>query len=116
MTVDSGHHRAMRWGRLLVGGMLIATGCKSSSNGNQHPDADALACAGITDCVAGDGCCPASCTHATDGDCSASCGNGSLEPGETCDPPDSCPAACGDGDVCTKDVVAGSAANCNVAC
>jgi hypothetical protein len=106
----------MRWGRFVVGGLLIATGCKSSSNGNQTPDADVLACAAVVDCVAGDGCCPATCTNATDADCSASCGDGTIDPNETCDPPDSCPTACGDGDVCTKDVVAGSAANCNVAC
>jgi hypothetical protein len=106
----------MRWGRFVVGGLLIATGCKSSSNGNQTPDADVLACAAVVDCVAGDGCCPATCTNATDGDCSASCGDGTIDPTETCDPPDSCPTACGDGDVCTKDVVAGSAANCNIAC
>jgi hypothetical protein len=99
----------MRWGRILVG-LLIATGCKSSSNGNQTPDADVLACADVADCIADDGCCPASCTNATDADCSASCGDGTIDPGETCDPSDTCPSACGDGDVCTKDVVVGSAA------
>src|ERR1043165_1424373 len=119
MTLDSGHHGPMRWGHFVVGGLLIATGCKSSSNGNQTPDAsndDILTCAAVTDCISGDACCPASCTNATDADCSASCGDGTLDPNETCDPPDSCPTACGDGDVCTADVVAGSAANCNVAC
>src|SRR5690349_6995449 len=116
MTLDSRHHLDMRWGRIVVGGLLIATGCKSSSNGNQTPDADVLACAAVVDCIAGDGCCPSTCTNATDADCSASCGDGTLDSNETCDPPDSCPTSCGDGDVCTKDVVAGSAANCNVAC
>ncbi|HEY4394190.1 MAG TPA: hypothetical protein VGP64_09010, partial [Polyangia bacterium] len=32
-----------------------------------------------------DGCCPPIATHATDPDCSPTCGNGTLEPGETCD-------------------------------
>jgi hypothetical protein len=40
-------------------------------------------------CQAGDGQCPASCTAATDADCTG-CGNGRLENGETCDPPSAC--------------------------
>ncbi len=32
-----------------------------------------------------DGCCPAGCNANTDGDCSSTCGNGVLEPGEDCD-------------------------------
>ncbi|HSD88339.1 MAG TPA: hypothetical protein VLB44_12515, partial [Kofleriaceae bacterium] len=92
----------MRWG-LTLAGLLIFIGCKSNSQQQGQPDADVLACATVTGCVGGDGCCPATCTNATDSDCSASCGNGSVDPNETCDPPDSCPTACGDGDVCTKD-------------
>jgi len=56
--------------------------------------------------------------NATDSDCSASCGNGVVEQGETCDPPSSCPQPgdCDDGVACTKDVYVGSAANCNAHC
>jgi hypothetical protein len=70
----------------------------------------------IRTCVAGDGCCPEGCSPASDSDCSTSCGNGEIDRNETCDPPDSCPEVCDDGDFCTADLRTGSAANCNVAC
>ncbi len=70
----------------------------------------------ITACVAGDGCCPAGCTANTDSDCSPTCGNGIVEPGETCDPASSCPTSCTDGNACTIDQMTGSSANCNVSC
>ena len=51
--------------------------------------------AGMQDsCVDGDECCPPGCTAATDRDCTSTCGNGSLEPGELCDPLASCPQSC----------------------
>src|SRR5262249_15002363 len=37
-------------------------------------------------------------------------------PGETCDPPSSCPTSCNDGDACTTDMLQGSAANCDATC
>jgi hypothetical protein len=48
-----------------------------------------------TMCRAGDSCCPAGCTEATDKDCSCVCGNGIKEDscGETCDPRETCPTA-----------------------
>lgn len=70
----------------------------------------------ISACVSGDGCCPAACDHASDADCSPDCGNGHIDPNETCDPPSSCPTSCDDGDNCTSDTTTGSAANCNVRC
>ena len=70
----------------------------------------------ISACTGGDGCCPAGCDATTDTDCSANCGNSVVEPGETCDPPASCPTACDDGNSCTADTLTGSAANCNAAC
>jgi hypothetical protein len=48
---------------------------------------------------ANDGCCPSGATFATDPDCSPSCGDGIVDPGETCDTaipagnPGACPAA-----------------------
>ncbi len=72
----------------------------------------------------GDGCCPANGTSATDPDCSATCGNGTIEPGETCDRgimpagrPGSCPvaAACQDKDACTQDILI-SGNTCSARC
>jgi len=70
----------------------------------------------IVSCGAGDSCCPSGCDNTTDSDCSASCDNGVVEAGETCDPPGSCPTSCDDSNICTADTMTGSAANCNVAC
>jgi len=73
----------------------------------------------ITACSDGDGCCPGGCDAESDDDCSASCGNGSVEPGETCDPPGSCPqsdADCDDGNACTADALLGAAASCSASC
>ncbi len=70
----------------------------------------------MSTCISGDGCCPAACTTITDSDCSPTCGNGVVEPGETCDPASSCPTSCNDGNACTVDRTTGSSANCNVAC
>jgi hypothetical protein len=44
------------------------------------------------------------------------CGNGTVEAGETCDPPSSCPRSCDDGDACTQDTLTGSAASCTATC
>lgn len=65
-------------------------------------------------CADGDGCCPVGCTSANDSDCSATCGNGVVDPGETCD--GNCPLSCSDGNPCTRDVRRGAASTCNVSC
>ncbi len=70
----------------------------------------------IVSCENGDGCCPPGCSLASDHDCSASCGDGVLDAGETCDPPSTCPSTCNDGNACTVDSTAGSAASCNLSC
>jgi hypothetical protein len=67
-----------------------------------------------------DGCCPTGCTRATDPDCSASCGNGTVEAGETCDTGIStgvgaCSRTCADGIACTDDLVI-DAGTCNARC
>jgi cysteine-rich repeat protein len=70
-----------------------------------------------------DGCCPAGATVADDNDCSASCGDGVVSPGETCDiaiapgDPGACPtlADCADSDACTNDTVI-SDGTCNAVC
>jgi MYXO-CTERM domain-containing protein len=62
----------------------------------------------------GDGCCPVGANSLTDSDCPASCGNGVVDAGETCDPkipagqPGACPV-CDDKDPCTRDTLGGSA-------
>ena len=70
----------------------------------------------IAACTDGDGCCPNGCHSGNDNDCSATCGNGVVDSGETCDPPASCPTSCDDGNGCTIDSMTGSSATCNVAC
>lgn len=60
------------------------------------------------------GCCPSSCTNENDSDCSATCGNGTIDPGETCD--GDCNTTCNDDDACTTDQLTGSAANCTASC
>jgi hypothetical protein len=63
--------------------------------------------------VSDDGCCPKGCNANNDNDCKAACGNGVVEPGETCDPPGSCPA-CKEQYTCYSS--SGSAATCDVVC
>lgn len=76
------------------------------------------ACSGATE----DGCCPEGCDALTDADCRPRCGNGVVEPGETCDrrltagTPGSCLATCADGNACTRDVTRGSVESCTRAC
>jgi hypothetical protein len=43
-----------------------------------------------TMCASGDGCCPAACNSTNDTDCPVRCGNGVVEPGETCEPVAEC--------------------------
>ena len=74
----------------------------------------------VTRCVAGDGCCPPGCSSVEDDDCSASCGNGVIEAGETCDTAiavgaeGACRENCDDQIACTEDKLVGS--GCNVTC
>lgn len=72
----------------------------------------------IVACKSGDGCCPNSCSHETDTDCSSTCGDGKLDPDETCEAGTSkpCPESCDDGDVCTTDVTTGTGMQCSAAC
>jgi hypothetical protein len=73
-------------------------------------------------CQGGDDCCPSSCTHDTDSDCSGSCGDGVVQTdkGETCerDSATPCPtqADCDDKNPCTLDALMGNDSNCNAVC
>jgi hypothetical protein len=71
----------------------------------------------VTACLGGDGCCPPGCNARNDADCATVCGDGRIGGGETCDPASTCPTACADdGDPCTREVLTGSPATCDVAC
>lgn len=74
----------------------------------------------ITDPIDGDGCCPPGETIMTDSDCTATCGDGAVTGGETCDTAIAtgmgrCPTACDDGMACTRDVLNG-AGTCSASC
>lgn len=73
----------------------------------------------ITSCSAGDKCCPSGCTHASDDDCSVTCGDGVVDKGEKCEPTSTtqpCPTSCDDQDPCTMDMLVGSADQCSAQC
>ena len=66
-----------------------------------------------------DGCCPKGCNATNDGDCPAVCGNGVVEPGETCDTASitragACPTSCSPNG-CTLYTLNG-AGTCNAQC
>jgi cysteine-rich repeat protein len=74
----------------------------------------------ITTAANNDGCCPPGANSSNDNDCAASCGNGVVDPGETCDTGihggrGSCPTSCDDGDACTTDTLQ-NAGTCTAAC
>ena len=70
----------------------------------------------VTVCSAtADQCCDKTLCNATnDVDCMPTCGNGTVEPSETCD--GNCPASCDDSNPCTTDTRTGSPDQCNVEC
>ncbi|HEX5059098.1 MAG TPA: hypothetical protein VFV99_07045 [Kofleriaceae bacterium] len=100
----------MRW--VLLG--ILALGC-GKETAKQTDGGTDDACLAVTACEGGDGCCPAGCSPADDNDCSTTCGNGTVEGNETCDPPESCPVAC-PAPICMAGTLIGSSANCNAAC
>ncbi len=77
----------------------------------------------ITAPMNNDGCCPAGATSTTDNDCPPpmpACGNGVVDPGETCDTgitvgAGRCPTTCSDGMTCTRDVLT-NAGTCTATC
>ncbi|HEX3697283.1 MAG TPA: hypothetical protein VH374_18055 [Polyangia bacterium] len=76
----------------------------------------------ITTCQNDDGCCPATCDSLDDDDCQPTCGNGVVEPGESCDRGISagvagaCVASCDDENACTMDFSSGTVAACSRRC
>lgn len=75
----------------------------------------------ITAPAGGDGCCPPGATFATDSDCTATCGDGVVSGGESCDTAiaagmaGACPTTCSDMMACTSDVLTG-AGTCAATC
>jgi hypothetical protein len=65
--------------------------------------------------VNADGCCPTGCNANNDSDCTATCGNGVVEAGETCDPLASCPTTCTPNVACQKFAL-DQAGTCQAAC
>ncbi|HEY2735595.1 MAG TPA: hypothetical protein VGI70_16475 [Polyangiales bacterium] len=68
--------------------------------------------------IPNDGCCPRGASPAIDPDCSSTCGNGVIEPGEHCDPPETCVVAeaCASTDVCMRSEYSGDPAHCTASC
>lgn len=90
----------------------VGTGC----------DVTCMVIGSITTCTDGDGCCAPGCSSANDDDCAPDCGNGRLDPGETCDlaiPVGSgaCPtvATCVPLDICENAQLSG-AGTCSATC
>ena len=74
----------------------------------------------ITTAADGDGCCPSGANANTDNDCTAMCGNGTVEAGEMCDTgitagTGACPVTCNDSQSCTTDTLI-SANTCQARC
>ena len=65
-----------------------------------------------------DGCCPEGADWAADHDCASRCGNGVLEPGETCDPAAACvqPGMCTSRDACVIRRFMGEPTLCTARC
>jgi hypothetical protein len=89
---------------------LVGSGCNTT-----------CAHVAITAPISGDGCCPMGATRATDSDCPALCGNGVVDPGETCDPkatgPGACPQSCPPSPAaCLQTALTGTPSDCSAAC
>lgn len=73
----------------------------------------------VEQCEDGDGCCPTACDSGSDSDCMEvpTCGNGDLDPGETCDG-DDCLTPCAPPapDACVMEVPTGNPAMCTAEC
>ncbi|HKU40894.1 MAG TPA: hypothetical protein VJR89_22185, partial [Polyangiales bacterium] len=72
----------------------------------------------ITHAQPDDGCCPSEADGTIDNDCAAQCGNGVVERGERCDPPDTCPRAdaCKPRASCEEAIYRGDAEQCTASC
>jgi cysteine-rich repeat protein len=69
----------------------------------------------ITLPIDGDACCPAGADATNDDDCPSVCGNGVVEPGETCEGA-GCPTSCATTDACNPMALTGDPATCTSQC
>jgi cysteine-rich repeat protein len=71
----------------------------------------------VSEALDGDGCCPIGVAESDDSDCRA-CGNGRLDPWESCDDSagERCPTACESDEPCTDAELTGSSARCDARC
>ncbi|MDX2087629.1 MAG: DUF4215 domain-containing protein [Kofleriaceae bacterium] len=122
---------SLETGELCDTGITSGAGaCPTSCDDMQACTADVLVDAGtcaarcerteIVTTIDGDGCCPASGNANTDDDCSPTCGNSIVEPGEICDTGiasgvGACPTSCDDMQACTTDMLL-SAGTCAATC
>ncbi|MCG5056349.1 MAG: hypothetical protein KA712_25685 [Myxococcales bacterium] len=104
-------------------------GCPAGCDDGKACTADRLAGTGcgvrcvsspVVELLSGDGCCPEGATALADSDCPATCGNGLVEPGETCDSalsgrPGGCVEVCAPR-ACATVVLTGAAASCSARC
>ena len=119
-------------GELCDTGIVAGAGsCPAVCNDGQSCTTDALISGNtcqahctatpITAASNNDGCCPPGASSGNDNDCLASCGNGVVDPGETCDTAivtgnaGRCPTTCTDGMACTRDVLL-NGGTCTAAC
>ncbi len=97
------------------------SGCFSAAFSGAPESCDALcATTQIEVCVDGDGCCPTTCNPGSDRDCvPENCGNGVVDPGETCDEPTVLcltAAECQPTHSCDRAVLIGYDFACSVSC
>jgi len=94
-------------GRGCLRNELEGEGCQArcAEHGIEHAEDD-------------DGCCPPGTDLHADSDCAPRCGNGVVERGERCDPPESCPtsAACSGEDACSIASFSGEPDDCSARC
>ncbi len=96
---------------LTIGGALFCASCNISDSGAAVVDPT-----GTSNNTTNNGTNNTSTNNGTNNvatNNAVNCGNGTLDPGETCD--GDCPT-CDDSDPCTQDVVAGAAETCNIVC
>ena len=114
---------------LLLYSVVFAWGCGEKETVVFNPCGDGKLSGQETDVdCGGPSCdpCPIGKTCLLDSDCDSglclsgvcavpkNCGNGQIDPNETCD--GDCPESCDDGDDCTTDIMTGSAEDCTADC
>jgi hypothetical protein len=113
----------------IIGACPVAADCddhnpctSDSLDGTAAQCSARCAHSSVTACGPVDGCCDTGCTPVSDADCSATCGNGSVDGAESCDKaiaignPGACPTSCPAKSACTSYTLIGDASVCTAAC